>query len=42
MRKVVSVVLVLLLIILTGCATLRGMGEDAENLGKGIKKTVAE
>jgi len=26
---------------LTGCATFRGMGEDIENLGKGIKKSVS-
>ncbi|MBI5379897.1 MAG: hypothetical protein HZA23_07075 [Nitrospirae bacterium] len=24
---------------LTGCATVRGMGEDVETLGKGLKKS---
>lgn len=31
----------LILATLTGCATLRGMGEDFQNLGRGIKKTVS-
>jgi len=31
-----------LLLVLEGCATLRGMGEDAENFGKGLRKTVSE
>jgi predicted small secreted protein len=26
---------------LAGCATFRGMGEDIENLGKGIQKTAS-
>ena len=25
-----------------GCATLRGMADDMQNLGRGLKKTVAE
>ncbi len=29
------------LLTLTGCATFRGMGEDIENLGKAIKKSVS-
>ncbi len=42
MGKLVSLFVALLLVLLAGCATLRGMAEDAENLGKGLKKTVSE
>jgi len=42
MRRTVSILIALLLIILAGCATFRGMAEDTENLGRGIKKTVSE
>ncbi len=42
MRKMISLLVALLLIALAGCATLRGMGEDAENLGRGLKKTISE
>jgi predicted small secreted protein len=31
----------MLLLSLAGCATFRGMGEDIENLGKGIKKSIS-
>ncbi len=42
MKKTISLtVLVAILIGLASCATLRGMGEDIQNLGKGIKKTVS-
>jgi predicted small secreted protein len=30
----------LLLLTLTACATIRGMGEDLQNLGRGIRETV--
>ncbi len=26
---------------LVGCATMRGMGEDLKNLGKGIEKSIS-
>ncbi len=42
MRRTVSILIVLLLTLLAGCATFRGMAEDTENLGRGIKKTVSE
>jgi predicted small secreted protein len=43
MKKRFSLLVVLSLLIgLAGCATLRGMGEDIQNLGKGRKKTVSE
>ncbi|MGH7351159.1 MAG: entericidin A/B family lipoprotein [Candidatus Methylomirabilales bacterium] len=42
MRRTVSILIALLLILLAGCATFRGMAEDTENLGRGIKKTVSE
>lgn len=42
MKKMISLIVVLLLIPMNGCATLRGMGEDAENLGKALKNTLSE
>lgn len=42
MRKAISLLLVLVLLVVAGCATFRGMGQDAESLGKGIKKTMNE
>lgn len=42
MRKIISFIGGLLLIVMGGCATLRGMADDAENLGKGLKKTLSE
>jgi len=42
MRRVVSTFIALLLIVLAGCATFRGMAQDFENLGRGIKKTASE
>lgn len=39
MRKTILLLLALLLFVFGGCATIRGMGEDIQNLGKGIKKT---
>jgi predicted small secreted protein len=42
MRKMISLVLAVVLIASAGCATFRGMGQDAESLGKGIKKTMNE
>jgi len=34
MRKMISLFLALVLITLAGCATFRGMGQDAESLGR--------
>jgi predicted small secreted protein len=42
MKKITCFLLGFLLLVLTGCATFRGMGEDFENLGRGIKKTISE
>ena len=42
MRRMISILVALLLIVLAGCATFRGMAEDIENLGRGMKKTVSE
>ncbi|MCH7913187.1 MAG: entericidin EcnA/B family protein [Deltaproteobacteria bacterium] len=39
MKKLVLLLLVALLIALEGCATFRGMGEDFQNLGRGLEKT---
>ncbi len=42
MRKTIVLLLSLVLIVLAGCATFRGMGQDAESLGRGIKKSMNE
>lgn len=42
MKKTISLLLALILIVLAGCATFRGVGQDAESLGRGIKKTMNE
>jgi len=31
----------LVVLVLEGCATVRGMGEDIQNLGRAIKRTVS-
>jgi predicted small secreted protein len=42
MRRVTLLIVALVLLTnLAGCATFRGMGEDIENLGKAIKKSVS-
>jgi predicted small secreted protein len=42
MKKRTLLLLALLSIVLGGCATVRGMAEDVENLGRGLKKTVSD
>lgn len=42
MKNFVFAFLSLLFLLLIGCATLRGMGEDLQSLGRGLKKTVSE
>ncbi len=42
LMSIISFLAGLLLIVMGGCATLRGMADDAENLGKGLKKTISE
>lgn len=42
MRRMVSILVALLMIVLAGCATFRGMAQDTENLGRGMKKTISE
>ena len=39
-RTVRLLIAFLLLLSLAGCATFWGMGEDIENLGKGIKGSI--
>ncbi|OGB94678.1 MAG: entericidin [candidate division NC10 bacterium RBG_16_65_8] len=42
MRKLSLIVIALILLAgLAGCATFRGMGEDIQNIGKGIKKSTS-
>ena len=36
-----AIFLVFMLIVLNGCATLRGMGDDFQSLGRGLKQTVS-
>ena len=41
-RGAIGLVLVLLAIWTTGCATMRGLGEDIRSLGRGIKKVFTD
>jgi predicted small secreted protein len=41
MRKLLLLLIIVVLITSGGCATLRGMGHDCENLGRGLEKTFA-
>ena len=34
--------LLFVVFVLEGCATLRGIGEDIQNLGRGLKRAVSE
>jgi predicted small secreted protein len=34
--------LLLVVLVLEGCATLRGIAEDIQNLGRGLKRTISE
>jgi predicted small secreted protein len=40
-KTLLLLTLVLVASILEGCATVRGIAEDVENLGRGLKKTVS-
>lgn len=42
MSKKIAFFLVLFFLLFAACATLRGVAEDAQNLGKGLKKTLSE
>jgi len=42
MKKFLFSFVALFFLFLAGCATLRGMGEDIQNLGKGLKKAVSQ
>lgn len=41
-KKSALAILLLLLLLASGCATLRGVAEDFENLGRGLKRTVSD
>ncbi len=42
MRRLILVLIGAILVAnLAGCATFRGMGEDIQNIGKGIKKSTS-
>jgi predicted small secreted protein len=34
--------LLLVVLVLEGCATLRGIAEDIQNLGRGLKRTISD
>lgn len=38
MKKIVGVVVILAMVMLTGCNTLRGVGKDIEKGGEAIQK----
>ena len=42
MKKLVFFLLIVCLLILGGCATMQGMAEDFQNLGRGVKKLISE
>jgi predicted small secreted protein len=39
MRKLISFILIATLSVLTGCNTVRGVGQDVEKAGEAIKKS---
>ncbi|MCZ6563549.1 MAG: hypothetical protein O6948_11630 [Deltaproteobacteria bacterium] len=39
MKKLILLLVVVFLLASGGCATMRGMGEDFQNLGRGLEKT---
>ena len=41
-RRVIWLLLGVLLFFTAGCATMRGMGQDLQSLGRGIKKVFSE
>jgi predicted small secreted protein len=41
-KKTLLLWVLLLVFVLEGCATLRGIGEDIQNLGRGLKRVVSE
>lgn len=41
-KKLICILGLLLVVVLAGCATARGIAQDSENLAKGIKKTISE
>ena len=42
MRKLSLVLMTAVLLMLGGCETMKGLGEDIENAGKAIKKKASE
>ena len=41
-KKILLLSALFLVVVLEGCATLRGIGEDIQNLGRGLKRVVSE
>ncbi|HEX9899347.1 MAG TPA: hypothetical protein VGC81_08965 [Candidatus Methylomirabilis sp.] len=41
-RAAIGLALVLLAVWTAGCATMRGLGEDIQSLGRGIKKVFTD
>jgi len=40
-KTLILLALVVIVSVIGGCATVRGMAEDVQNLGRGLKKTVS-
>lgn len=41
-KESIAILGLLLLFVMAGCATARGIAQDSENLARGIKKTISE
>ncbi|MBW8057392.1 MAG: entericidin EcnA/B family protein [Candidatus Methylomirabilales bacterium] len=41
-KKSIAILGLLLLFVLAGCATARGIAQDSENLARGIKKSISK
>jgi predicted small secreted protein len=41
-KKLLLWAVLLVVLALEGCATLRGLGEDIQNLGRALKRAVSE
>lgn len=41
-KRSIAILSLLLLFVMAGCATARGIAQDSENLARGIKKTISE
>ena len=42
MKKLVASILIMMVLSLTACETMKGLGEDISNAGKALKKSASE